>query len=52
MGKFWDNLKFFLGFTAPGGSSQDAASQKIEDRILNADKYRFKTDESEAQQEK
>lgn len=52
MGKLWDNLKFYLGFTAPGGPSPDAASQKIEDRILNADRYRFKTDEPEPQEGK
>jgi hypothetical protein len=52
MGKFWDNLKFYLGFTAPGGPSSDAASQKIEDRILNADRYRFKTDEPEPKEDK
>ncbi len=48
MGEFWEKLRTNLGFGPPGGSSSDPASQKIEDRILNADRHRFKTDEPES----
>jgi len=48
MGKFWDSLKTNLGFGPSGGSSTEPASQKIEDRILNADRHCFKTDEPES----
>ncbi len=48
MGEFWETLKTNLGFGSPGGSSAEPASQKIEDRILNADRHRFKTDEPES----
>ena len=47
MGQFWDKLKALLGIgvsNAPGGSG----TPRIEDRILNADKHKFKTETNEA----
>ncbi len=49
MGKFWDTLKTNLGFAPPGGPSSDPEPSGIGDRILNADRHRFKTDEAESQ---
>lgn len=46
MGEFWDKLKAILGFGA-SDSSQDDSSPGFEDRILNADRHKFKVEEAE-----
>jgi len=48
MGEFWETLRTNLGFGPSGGSSTEPEEQKMEDRILNADRHRFKTDEPES----
>jgi hypothetical protein len=47
MGEFWDKLKVILGFGA-SNDSQDDSSPGFEDRILNADRHKFKVEEPEA----
>ena len=49
MGEFLDKLKTILGFGAAGADSTDDAAQGFEDRILNADRHKFKSDEPESQ---
>ncbi|MBN2568080.1 MAG: hypothetical protein JXB42_01485 [Deltaproteobacteria bacterium] len=49
MGEFWDKLKVILGFGASNDSSQDASSPGFEDRILNANRHKFKVKEPEPQ---
>jgi hypothetical protein len=49
MGEFLDKLKTILGFGAPGADSGDDAERGFKDRILNADRHKFKSDEPEAQ---
>ena len=49
MGEFLDKLKTILGFGVAGADSTDDAEQGFKDRILNADRHKFKSDEPEAQ---
>ena len=49
MGEFLDKLKTILGFGAPGADSKEDATQGFKDRILNADRHKFKSDEPEDQ---
>ena len=46
MGQFWDKVKALLGIGASDSSVSD--TPRIEDRILNADKHKFKTETNEA----
>jgi hypothetical protein len=49
MGEFWDKLKTILGFGVPGSDAKDDGTQGFKDRILNADRHKFKSDEPEPQ---
>lgn len=45
MGQFWDKLKTLLGFG--GSDAGDRSKMRIEDRILNADRHKFKIEDAE-----
>ena len=45
---FWDKLKALLGIGVSDSGGSD--TPRIEDRILNADKHKFKTETTEAVQ--
>ena len=46
MGQFWEKLKALLGINVSDAGGSD--TPRIEDRILNADKHKFKAETNEA----
>lgn len=47
MGSLWDSLKGCLGFGSSKDSREEEVKSLFEDRVLNADRHQFKSDEPE-----